>query len=120
MDLARSLQPLAYVLAPVLIYQGHGLRRLPRLPEAADPAGTAAGVAPAVRLAVFGDSTAAGVGAACHQDALAGMLGAAIARRTGLAVSWRAVARSGVTSRTARDLVPSLVEAAGGRTLSWC
>lgn len=86
MDLARSLQPLAYVLAPVLICQGRGLRRrIPRLPEAADPAGTAAGAPPAVQLAVVGDSTAAGVGAACHQDALAGMLGAAIARRTGLA-----------------------------------
>jgi hypothetical protein len=45
-----------------------------------------------VRLAVFGDCTAAGVGATCHEDALAGM------------------ARSGVTSRTARDLVPGLVE----------
>ncbi len=111
MDLARSLQPLAYVLAPVLIYQGRGLRhRIPRLPEAADPAGTAAGAPPAVRLAVFGDSTAAGVGATCHQEALAGMLGAAIARRTGREVSWRAVARSGATSRTARDLVPRLVE----------
>jgi lysophospholipase L1-like esterase len=111
MDLARSLQPLAYVLAPVLIYQGHRLRRrIPRLPEAADPAGTAAGAAPVVRLAVFGDSTAAGVGATRHQDALAGRLGAAIAQRTGREVSWRAVARSGVTSRTARDLVPGLVE----------
>jgi lysophospholipase L1-like esterase len=111
MDLARALQPLAYVLAPVLIYQGHRLRhRIPRLPEAADPAGTVAGAPPEVRLAVFGDSTAAGVGAACHQDALAGMLGTAIARRTGREVSWRAVARSGVTSRTARDLVPGLVE----------
>jgi len=111
MDLARAVQPLAYVLAPVLVYQGHGLRRrIPRLPEAADPAGTAAGTAPVVRLAVFGDSTAAGVGATCHRDALAGLLGAAIARRTGREVSWRAVARTGATSRTARDLVPCLIE----------
>ncbi|MGD0377184.1 MAG: SGNH/GDSL hydrolase family protein [Streptosporangiaceae bacterium] len=111
MDLARALQPLAYVLAPVLIYQGRGLRRrIPRLPEAADPAGTAAGAGPVVRLAIFGDSTAAGVGATCHQDALSGMLATAIAQRTGREVSWRAVARSGATSRTARDLVAGLVE----------
>jgi lysophospholipase L1-like esterase len=111
MDLARALQPLVYVLAPVLIYQGMVLRRrIPRLPEAADPAGTCAGAGPAVRLAVLGDSTAAGVGATRHRDALAGMLGAAVAGRTGRAVSWRAVARSGATSRTARDLVPGLVD----------
>jgi lysophospholipase L1-like esterase len=111
MDVARALQPLVYVLAPVLIYQGMVLRRrIPRLPEAADPAGTCAGAGPAVRLAVLGDSTAAGVGAARHRDALAGMLGAAVAGRTGRAVSWRAVARSGATSRTARDLVPGLVD----------
>jgi hypothetical protein len=46
------MQPLAYVLAPVLIFQGMTLRRrIPRLPEAAGPAGTASGLAPAVRLA---------------------------------------------------------------------
>jgi lysophospholipase L1-like esterase len=111
MDVMRALQPLAYMLAPVLIIQGLALRRrIPRLPEAADPAGSAAGAAPAIRLAVFGDSTAAGVGAARHQDALAGLLGAAVAARTGRAVSWRAVARSGATSLTARELVPGLID----------
>jgi len=111
MDLARAMQPLAYLLAPVLIYQGKGLRRrIPRLPEAADPAGIAAGRSPGVRLAVLGDSTAAGVGAMRHQDALAGMLAAAVAVQGGREVSWRAVARGGATSRTARDLVPGLVD----------
>lgn len=110
MDLARALQPLAYLLAPVLIYQGLGLRRrIPRLPEAADPAGTAAGDRPSLRLAVLGDSTAAGVGASTHEEALAGQLAAALAAQTGRAVSWRAVARSGATSETARELVPGLV-----------
>jgi len=112
MDPARAMQPLAYLLAPILVYQGNGLRRrMLRLPPAAEPAGTAAGTAPPVRLAVLGDSTAAGVGAERHRDALAGLLGEAIARVTGRAVSWRAVARSGATSRTALDLVPGLVEA---------
>jgi lysophospholipase L1-like esterase len=111
MDLARAVQPLAYILAPVLIVQGVALRRrIPRLPEASDPVGTAAGAGPAIRLAVFGDSTAAGVGAASHREALAGFLGAAVAARTGRAVSWRAVARSGATSLTARELVASLVD----------
>jgi lysophospholipase L1-like esterase len=111
MDLARAIQPLAYLLAPVLIYQGKGVRRrIPRLPEAADPAGIAVGRSPGVRLAVLGDSTAAGVGAKRHQDALAGMLAAAVAVQAGREVSWRAVARSGATSRTARDLVPGLVD----------
>ncbi len=111
MDLARAMQPFVYLLAPVLIFQGKGLRRrMPRLPEAADPAGIAAGGRPCVRLAVFGDSTAAGLGAERHQDALAGMLAAAVAVEAGREVSWRAVARSGVTSRTARDLVPGLVD----------
>jgi lysophospholipase L1-like esterase len=112
MDLARALQPLAYLLAPVLIYQGRGLRRrIPRLPEATDPAGTAAGNPPPLRLAVLGDSTAAGVGASTHTDALAGQLAAAMAAQTGRSVSWRAVARSGATSLTARELVPRLVDA---------
>jgi lysophospholipase L1-like esterase len=112
MDLARATQPLAWLLAPVLSYQGNGLRRrIPRLPEAAGPAGTVPGASPPVRLAVFGDSTAAGVGAKRHRDALAGRLAVAVAQQTGRAVSWRAVARSGATSRTVRELVPHL---AGG------
>jgi lysophospholipase L1-like esterase len=111
MDLARAVQPLAYVLAPVLLVQGLALRRqIPRLPEAANPVGAVDGTAPAIRLAVLGDSTAAGVGATSHQDALAGQLAAAVANQTGRAVSWRAIARSGATSETARELVPGLLD----------
>jgi hypothetical protein len=48
-----------YVLAPVLIYPGRVLRRrIPRLPGAADPAGPVPVLVRAIRLAVFGDSTA--------------------------------------------------------------
>jgi lysophospholipase L1-like esterase len=50
------------------------------------------------------------VGAQRHEDALAGQLGAAVASRTGRAVSWRAIARSGATSQTALDLVPGLID----------
>ena len=111
MNLGRAVQPVAYLLAPVLLWQGLRLRRrIPRLGEAAGPAGTTGGESPAVRLAVLGDSTAAGVGTSSHQEALAGTLAAAVAIRTGRAVSWRAVARSGATSQTARELVPGLVD----------
>jgi hypothetical protein len=121
MDLARAVQPLVYLLAPVLIYQGKGLRRrMVRLPEAADPARTAAGADPRVRLAVFGDSSAAGVRAGRHADALAGLLAAAVAGQTGREVSWRAAARSGATSRTARSSRPAWPMTAGGPTWSSC
>lgn len=40
MDLARAMQPLAWLLAPVLLYQGNSLRRrIPQLPDAAGPPG---------------------------------------------------------------------------------
>jgi lysophospholipase L1-like esterase len=108
-NLPRAAQPFALLLAPILMWQGRRLKkRIPRLPEAAEPSGCVAGAAPAVRLAVFGDSTGAGVGADRHEEALAGHLGTGIARATGREVYWRAVARSGATSATARDLVPRL------------
>jgi lysophospholipase L1-like esterase len=52
-----------------------------------------------LRLAVLGDSSAAGVGAATHDDALAGQLAGTLAGLTGRAVSWRAIAESGATTR---------------------
>jgi hypothetical protein len=92
MDLARAMQPLAYLLAPVLIYQGKGLRRrIPRLPDAADPAGVAAGGSPRVRLAVLGRFHRCRGGAKRYQDALAARLGAAVAVQAGREVSWRGV-----------------------------
>jgi len=111
MSIARAMQPFAYLLAPILAVQGRRLsRRIPRLPEAGGTAGTTAGASPPVRLAVFGDSTAAGVGAKDHRHALAGLLGAAVGNATGRETSWRAVARSGATARSALGLVPDLVD----------
>ena len=50
MDLARAVQPLAYVLAPVLIYQGKGLRqRSPAVASGVGLGGVAATSAGAVR-----------------------------------------------------------------------
>ncbi|WP_433019758.1 SGNH/GDSL hydrolase family protein [Kribbella sp. CA-294648] len=83
----------------------------PRLPDAAGDSGhTTGGSDPVLRLAVLGDSTAAGVGAATHDDALAGQLATAVAGLTGRAVSWRAIAESGATTaRVAATLTRDLV-----------
>ncbi len=86
--------------APVLFAQGRRLRRdTPRLPDAAEPwFGTVAGPQP-LRLLVLGDSTAAGVGAATQNDALAGHLARELGALTGRGVEWRAVGRNGASSR---------------------
>src|SRR5215213_322742 len=96
------------VLLPVLLLQGLRVRRVtPRLPEAGGPReGRIGGAEPAVRLLVVGESTAAGVGAADHGEALAGQVARALAERTGRAVAWRVLGRNGATAETARrDLV---------------
>lgn len=86
--------------------------RVPRIPEAAgDDWGTVSGSGEPLRLAVLGDSSAAGVGAPDHRSALAGQLAEALAALTGRALSWRVVARSGATARAVRrDLVDQLTD----------
>ncbi|HEX6368098.1 MAG TPA: SGNH/GDSL hydrolase family protein [Longimicrobium sp.] len=93
------------VLAPVLVAQGRRVRRTtPRLPEAPGPrAGEVAGAGTAVDLLVLGESPAAGVGAADHQEALAGQVARMLAAETGRPVRWRVLARNGVTAAAARD-----------------
>ncbi|MEV4620787.1 SGNH/GDSL hydrolase family protein [Asanoa sp. NPDC049573] len=111
--LIRLAQPANVVVLPVLIAQGRQVRRrMPRLPAAQGPtAGVCPGSEPALRLTVLGDSAAAGVGAATHEEALGGFLGAEVARRTGRMTSWHVVARSGAKTRdVTRDLVPRLVD----------
>lgn len=73
--------------------------QVPVLPEATGERGrTAAGKEPALRLAVLGDSSAAGVGATTHDEALAGRLATTLAGLTGRAISWRVVAETGATT----------------------
>jgi lysophospholipase L1-like esterase len=82
-----------------------------RLPEAAGVTEGQRGDGPGneLRIVVLGESTAAGVGADNHDEAVAGQLAKALAAQTGRKVSWRAVARSGATMRRARErLAPSL------------
>ncbi|MFG1754344.1 SGNH/GDSL hydrolase family protein [Streptosporangium sandarakinum] len=137
MSVGWLASPATVVLAPMLAVQGMRIRRgIPRLPEAAGPrtgvaggavvtppsgvsespgaegaAGTSSGGAagPVFRLAVLGESTAAGVGVATHDEGLAGFLARGAAARTGRPVRWQVAARSGVNTRTTTaELVPLL------------
>ena len=101
--------------APLLIAQGLWVRRVtPKLPEAAGPReglrmpDASAQTPPAeaqLRLLIVGDSSAAGVGAA-HQDAaLAGRLSTELVARTGAPVRWQLIARTGVSARELDALV---------------
>ncbi|MFC7546993.1 SGNH/GDSL hydrolase family protein [Plantactinospora sp. GCM10030261] len=85
--------------------------RIPRLAEAGgSDTGSVAGRGEPLRLLVFGDSSAAGVGATDHREALAGQAAGAIGALTGRAISWRVVARTGATARTARHLVDQITD----------
>jgi lysophospholipase L1-like esterase len=90
--------------------------RAPHVPDAAgDHHGLVAGVEPAIRLVLLGDSVVAGVGARDHHEGLAGQLAQAVTGLTGRSVSWRVVARSSATVRMIRtDLVGRLPDPADG------
>lgn len=102
-------------VAPAVYRQGRRLRReTPRLPDAAQPwRGEAPGGDP-LRLLVFGDSTAAGVGAQTQDAALPGNLARILAERLHRGVQWRAVGENGATTRDllARYLDEALAEPA--------
>ena len=106
--------------APLLLAQAVWVRRVtPKLPEAAGPregttrlradhdrpAVTAAQAGGPLRLLIVGDSSAAGVGAARQEQALAGRLSTALAHAGRPQVQWRLVARTGVNARELRALV---------------
>jgi len=92
------------------------LPRIPRLPEPpGGDAGVVDGPGPPLHVALLGESSAAGIGAATADEALIGQLTKSAARRTGREVSWRLAARSGaVTAAVRRDLVPQLTDPAAG------
>jgi lysophospholipase L1-like esterase len=88
------------VLGPLLYAQAGRLRRTAlELPE---PSGEREGYAGAgrvaLRLLIAGDSSAAGVGAATQERALAGYLAKELARRLQGRVRWQLVAASGARS----------------------
>ena len=81
---------LKLALAPLLVAQAIGTRRrAPALPEAAGPReGRVGEGAQALRLLIAGDSSAAGVGVAHQEQALAGHLSRALHRHTARTVHW--------------------------------
>lgn len=83
------------LLAPVLLWQGHRVRRTAlELPEAAGPREGIQGEGAPVRLLVLGDSAAAGVGVNTQDEAITGRLADALAAQQ-RQVQWQLVARSG-------------------------
>jgi lysophospholipase L1-like esterase len=96
-------------LAPLLVAQAVATRRRAAvLPEAAGARegelGAAAG-APAFRVLVAGDSSAAGVGVEFQEQAVAGHLVRALHGATGRRVVWALRARTGLTTRGVHQLL---------------
>lgn len=88
---------LTVALAPVLLAQGRYTRAVtPRLPEPAGPRCGLAGVGPALRLLIAGDSAAAGVGVSHQDEALSGRLVAALSPH--FTLHWQLVAQTGYTT----------------------
>ncbi len=97
---------LKLAMAPLLLAQAlHTRWRLPRLPEAEGERAGEVGHGAPLSLLILGDSSAAGVGAATQDEALAGQLSRALARHSGRRVRWQLRARSGVNSEQALDLL---------------
>src|SRR5512139_1667681 len=91
---------LKLALSPLLVAQAmHTRARVPRLPEAAGARDGVVGRGPvALRLLIAGDSSAAGVGVATQQQALAGQLVPRLAARRSAPIHWALLARSGLTT----------------------
>jgi lysophospholipase L1-like esterase len=96
-------------IAPLLLWQGRKVRRdTPKLPEADGPRRVLLGADRAgrpLRLLIVGDSSAAGVGVAVQDDALAGRLAARLAPQWRGPLEWKLVARTGTTTRGALELL---------------
>ncbi|MEM8654783.1 MAG: SGNH/GDSL hydrolase family protein [Pseudomonadota bacterium] len=87
----------ALALLPVVVPQALWVAaRATRLPEAPGPRAGQAGEGLPLRVLILGDSSAAGVGVASQQEALAGRLTVHLSAR--YAVQWTLLARSGLTS----------------------
>ena len=100
---------------PALIGQGIDvLRTMPRLPEAEGTRGAVGGGAVGGddrtwRLALLGESTAAGVGVDHNERGLAGHSAAQLAAATGDGAEWTVAARNGATARAVtEELLPAL------------
>lgn len=98
---------LKLVLAPVLVAQAVATRRrAPVLPEAEGPRqGRVGQGGRALRVLIAGDSSAAGVGVAHQDQALAGHLSRALHRHAQRPVYWSLHAKSGLTTRQVHELL---------------
>ncbi|WP_396449716.1 SGNH/GDSL hydrolase family protein [Actinomadura sp.] len=116
---ARASQSMMLIpLAPVLAVQAWWtVRRTPRLdPAGGDEHGFVQGAnpgagRPAFRVVVIGESTAVGVGASRHAEALPGFLAEALGERLRRSVAWSV---SGENGATARRITGGLVPPPGG------
>lgn len=86
------------LLFPVLVYQGKQARKhTPRLPEAqGSPSGQYGEGQPHLRVLVIGESTAAGVGVATHDQGLASQLALQLHERTGQTIVWHTFGVNGI------------------------
>jgi lysophospholipase L1-like esterase len=92
-EFSRS-QVLAFL--PVLLVQGRRVRRtVERLPEATGTTGRVGAGGDVLRVAVVGDSVAAGVGVTDHASSMAGRLAHHLHARSNRPVEWAVAARSG-------------------------
>lgn len=93
-------------LGPLLLWQARDARRhAVALPEADGPREGELGDGPRLGLLIVGDSSAAGVGAATQDEALAGPLTRTLAAEARRRVGWQLVARSGVSAAQAVELL---------------
>jgi lysophospholipase L1-like esterase len=105
-----SLVAAKIALGPVLLPQARRLKRTAlRLPEAQGPREGIEGEGDLrLRLLVVGDSSAAGVGVAEQEQALAMPLAARLAKQLGGSVGWQLAAQTGMNTAQARDWIGRL------------
>ncbi len=98
------------LLAPLLYAQGLYTRsKISRLPEARGPRkGRVMGSSNVLRVLLLGESTVAGVGAADHNEGLAGQTAVAVNGVTGATVDWRVHAANGLTAAGLRASLKEL------------
>lgn len=95
-------------LAPILLLQGKRLRKTSlRLPEAAGArfGAVEAGSGEPLRLLFIGDSSAAGVGVDSQREKLVHQTAAFVAGEAGRPVRWKLIAKTGVNTREATELL---------------
>jgi lysophospholipase L1-like esterase len=89
----------AFSMGPLMFAQGLLVRKYAaELPEAAGPRAGVVGNGTPLRVLVLGDSSAAGVGVATQDEAIAGQLVTQLADR--FQVTWKLLAKTGATTKS--------------------